>query len=130
MEKVVFMTLLPDDYHGMPEVGDFSDVYFALPPDEETVFRAWSAAGYNSWNMGDGEGSEEEVFQEYGNGESYYATYVIITNATNIDDLRENVNDKIESISYDGVPPEIDEVCEAIKQVPGVVNVIAIEANV
>jgi hypothetical protein len=128
MEKVVFMTLLPDDYHGMPEVDDFSDVYFALPPDEKTVFGAWSAAGYNAWNMGDGEGSEEESFKEYGNGECYYATYVIITNVTNIDDLYEEVEYKIQDTFYDRIPG-ITEVCEAIEQVPGVLEVIAIETN-
>jgi hypothetical protein len=131
--EVIFFTLLPDDYHGWPMVDDFSNTPLDAP-DEEDVYSAWSDAGYNAYDFGDGDdqdADEEEnadrktsTFQEYGNSEMYYATYMAITN--NGEEFKRVVHGIIEDLSYDGegkfsgVEPE--DICEKIKdKFPGII---------
>lgn len=131
--KVIFFTLLPDDYHGWPMVGEFSDTALEAP-DEEEVYSAWSDAGYNAYDFDndDDEDTDEDeradkkrsVFREYGDSEMYYATYLAITN--NPEDFEKGVEGIIGDLSYDGEGRfsglEPEDICEKIKdEFPGII---------
>ena len=124
MGKIFFLTLTPDDYHGAPMVQEFTDTEFPLPSDKEDVFDAWRQAGYNSYSMGDFE-SEEEAFEEYGNYPCFYATYIIYANS-NDELISERIIEEITDVSYEG-SVSVEGACNAIREVPGVIEVIAID---
>jgi hypothetical protein len=137
--KVIFFTLLPDDYHGWPMVGEFSDTALDAP-DEEDVYSAWSDAGYNAYDFDNDDDEDTDVdeiadkkrrvFHEWGNSEIYYATYLAITNDP--EGFEKGVENIIGDISVQGeaefVNFDPEEICEKIKdEFPGSV-VIALRA--
>lgn len=131
--EVIFFTLLPDDYHGWPMVKEFSNTPLDAP-DEEDVYSAWSDAGYNAYDFGDGDdedADEEEnadrktsTFHEYGDSEMYYASYMAITN--NVEEFKKVVEGVIEGLSYEGegafMAVEPEDICGSIKnKFPGII---------
>jgi hypothetical protein len=131
MEKIYFMTLCPDDYHGAVQVREFTDEDFPMPLDRESIFNVWCEAGYNSYNMGEFE-SEEEAFELYGDSLCYYAAYMILFNASaNIQSIEEIINEQLSEASSDAMVNEgaldVDDVCEIVKGISGVSDVVPIE---
>ena len=131
--KVIFFTLLPDDYHGWPMVGEFSDTALDAP-NEVDVYDAWSDAGYNAYDFDNDDDEDTDaderddkrrsVFQEWGNSEIYYATYLAITN--NPEDFEKGVESIIEDLSVQGeaefIGMDPEDVCSQIKdKFPGTI---------
>jgi hypothetical protein len=131
--RVIFMTLLPDDYHGSPMVDEFTDETMPTPPSEESVFSAWSAAGYNSYQMGGDEDSEEEeFFQLYGNGTAYYVVYLLVVNSNeSLKDLKYSIDDMIgnEGSWLEGEPPAVEEVVELLSEIPSIELVLPLDVE-
>lgn len=129
-KKVVLITLLPDDYNGVPMV------YNSTPPDtfeipsEDDVFGAWSEAGYNAYNMGDGYYDEDEngeriAFEEYGNSPIYYSGYLIVHSFG----TQGQLDDAIHGITsnrgtWRGITPE--EFCDICLKLPEIHTMVPI----
>jgi hypothetical protein len=119
MSKIFFFRLLPDDYHGAPEVHSVSPSGpVPDPPDYDAVFAAWKRAGYNTYKMGEGD-TEEQSFREYGNADFYYAVYMGISDEE--DFIRKNDYEMLDILGeetgfYNGGPSGTPEkVCEILR---------------
>jgi hypothetical protein len=125
VNQAVIIKLLPDDYHGMPEiVTKFPPDPFPTFPTREEVFQAWSNAGYNAYNMGGGQQSEREVFEEFGDMGLYYAIYIMIIDNPAVLEanyLENRIQDATMSGEIEMGIPEFVEMCEKI---PGINKVI------
>lgn len=136
----MFISLLPDDYHGAPEVhsvfpssitADFSSDVFPTIPSKENVFDNWLAAGYNAFDMGwDGdfdnphevEEGQKETFELYGDMPLYYATYMILMNdELNPQEIIENINYDVQDASYNGDKLDPDDFVKLLNSIQGII---------
>jgi len=131
MPQVFFVHFLPDDYHGAPEP-HVSTEEIHIPTRDE-VYEAWSDAGYNAYQMGDGEGDDYEMFSSYGNSAIYYAAYLIITDKEmSPEDFESELSYVTEILGYiisdeEPGPGDPEELSDSImEEMPGVVAVIPI----
>ena len=139
---IIIFSLLPDDYHGSPEITDIFPSKspggnFPMIPSEGEVFSAWSAAGYNSYQMGgsgeDDEDGEEEygMFQQFGNMEIYYAVYLItIDDSSKRDRILSDIRDQAEEEVYANTDGDAkmsqDDFIKMLKGIDGITSAIVL----
>jgi len=130
--SVLFITFIPDDYHGAPEIrATFPPGNFPEIPTREEVFDAWSNAGYNAFSAGDWDGdwddaeargeAERESFYEYGDFELYYSVYMIIIEDKNqtrriLDEIVEELSNSV----YEERNPDSEDAVDIMKNIKGV----------
>jgi len=131
MPQVFFVHFLPDDYNGAPEPHVSTEEIHI--PTEDEVYEAWSDAGYNAYQMNDGDGDDYEMFSSYGDSDIYYAAYLIITDKEmslpDFDGELSYVTEILQYITMDGGtgPGDPEELSDSImKEMPGVVAVVPI----
>ena len=137
---IIIFSLLPDDYHGSPEITDIFPSKslggsFPMIPSKDEVFSAWSAAGYNSYQMGgsgedDDDGEEEYgMFQQFGNMEIYYAVYLItIDDSSKRDRILSDIRDQAEEEVYANTDGDAkmsqDDFIKMLKGIDGITSAI------
>lgn len=130
-KKVSIVTFIPDDYHGHPMVNSITPPDELKIPDSDSVFQAWSNAGYNSYQMGgdpDDPNSEVELFNDYGDSPIYYSAYLIIHSYENDKILSHElsicISDILQDLDHSTQALTIEDLCEECSKLPEIHSMI------
>lgn len=136
---ILIFSLLPDDYHGSPEIKDVFPSEspggkFPIIPSKEEVFSAWSDAGYNTYQMsGEEEDDEYTMFEEFGDMKLYYAVYCIfIDDKSKRDVIMEEIKNTLDDRYYEelsGSDMNPDNFISWIEEIDGITSAFILMRN-